>query len=189
MRIAITGTIGSGKSTVMAMIKELGYPVLSCDAIAHQLQQEGEKGYSAISKAFPEVVEKNQINRTKLGEIVFNDVSQLAQLNTIMLPLIKEELIKSMNQYSLVFVEVPLLFETDFYQLFDKSILIYASEERVIERLKERGLTLEAIKKRIASQMCLADKLKLADYAIANNRDLATLKDELSRIIKEVEKC
>ena len=189
MRIAVTGTIGSGKSTVMAIFKELGYKTLSCDEIAHKLQERGQKGYLAISKAFPEVIDNETINRFKLGEIVFNDPQQLAKLNAIMLPLIKEELIKTIDNYSLVFVEVPLLFETDFYLLFDKSILVYADNEKVVERLKERGLSIEAIKSRMAAQMDVENKKVLADYLVENNQDLNSLKNKIKEIIKEVERC
>ena len=189
MRVAVTGTIGSGKSMVIAIIKELGYKTLSCDDIAHKLQEKGQKGYLAISKAFPEVIDNETINRLKLAEIVFNDEEQLAKLNAMMLPLIKEELIKAMDEEPLVFVEVPLLFETDFDTLFESSILVYADEDIVIKRLKERGLSIDAIKKRMASQMSSEKKKALADYLIENNQNLNALKNKINEIIKEVERC
>ena len=188
MKIAITGTIGSGKSTLMTIIKDMGYQTLTCDEIAHALQEPNQPGYLAITTNFKNILnEKGKIDRFKLGNIVFNDKSELKKLNTLMFPLIKAELISEMAHASLIFVEVPLLFEAHFEDLFDYSILVVADENLIHERLNKRGLNTEAIVSRLTNQMNVEDKKILADYIIENNHNLEEMKKQLKVILKEVD--
>lgn len=188
MKIAITGTIGSGKSTLMAIIEDIGYQTISCDEIAHTLQKPNHKGYLEIITNFSDILDENgEINRQKLGDIVFNDKNELNKLNDLMFPLIKKELIKKMAQMSVVFVEVPLLFEAHFEDLFDYSVLVTAEKNLIYERLIKRGLNQEDISKRLANQMKVEDKKSLADYVIENNHGKKELKEQLKSIMKEVD--
>ena len=190
MKIALTGTIGSGKSAVLKIIADMGFKVLNCDEIAHDLQNKGQAGYRAIIENFNEVLDENgELDRYLLAEQVFNDAHKLAKLNAIMLPLIKDQLIQMMNQYPLVFVEVPLLFESGFETLFDYNILVFANEINVIERLKTRGLSLEEINRRIKSQMDVATKKARADYLIDNSGTLLELENKVQTLLKEMGIC
>ena len=121
-KIAITGGIGSGKSLLLGFARELGYKAFSCDEIYKELL---EKDFyiQALQRQFPIVVENGKINKRKLSEIVFNDKEKLKQLNEIAHPFILQELERQMNEAltetSLVFAEVPVLFENGYEEDFD----------------------------------------------------------------------
>lgn len=182
MKIAISGTIGSGKSTVSKYLHDMGYVVFSCDDINYELQKIGNEGYYRIKNEFNDILKNDgEIDRYKLASIVFNDKKELKKLNDIMHPLIKDKLQKLMSTHSLVFVEVPLLFETDFYTLFDKNLLIITDEDIVLERLNKRGLSIVDAKKRIDNQMDVADKIKMADDVIYNNGSLKELELSINK--------
>ena len=180
MRIAISGTIGSGKSTVSNYLRSLGYVVLSCDEINYELQKFGNEGYYKIIESFSNILDDSgEINRQKLASIVFSDENELKKLNDIMHPLIKTKLLEMMSNYSLVFAEVPLLFETDFYTLFDKNVLIVANRDIVLKRLIERGLSLEEAKNRINNQLADEIKISKANEVIYNNGSVEELKSQV----------
>lgn len=183
MRIAISGTIGSGKSTVSAYLRDKGYVVFDCDKTNSKLLEPGQKGYDALVKAFSLNIlnEEGIIDRKKLASIVFSDDCALNTLNSIMHPLIKEEMLKEMIRNDLFIAEVPLLFETDFYQLFDYKLLIVADYEIALERLLKRGLSRDDAISRIRHQMSVKEKISMSDYIIENNHGL----DELYRRIDE----
>ena len=183
MRVAISGTIGSGKSTVSAYLRDKGYVVFDCDKTNSKLLEPGQKGYDALVKAFSLKIlnEEGIIDRKKLASIVFSDDCALNTLNSIMHPLIKEEMLKEMIRNDLFIAEVPLLFETDFYQLFDYKLLIVADYEIALERLLKRGLSRDDAISRIRHQMSVKEKISMSDYIIENNHGL----DELYRRIDE----
>lgn len=177
MKIAITGTIGSGKSTVSAYLRNKGYAVFDCDRTNSELLKPGNKGYNALIKAFSDEIlnEDQTIDRKRLSAIVFNDSKQLKILNSIMHPLIREEMLIEMNRNNLFLAEVPLLFETDFYQLFDYKLLIVADYDIAIERLIKRGLSEDDAISRIKNQMDVEEKIRKSDYIIDNNQGLNEL--------------
>lgn len=177
MKIAITGTIGSGKSTVSAYLRNKGYAVFDCDRTNSELLKPGNKGYNALIKAFSDEIlnEDQTIDRKRLSAIVFNDSKQLKILNSIMHPLIREEMLIEMNRNNLFIAEVPLLFETDFYQLFDYKLLIVADYDIAIERLIKRGLSEDDAISRIKNQMDVEEKIRKSDYIIDNNQGLNEL--------------
>ena len=183
MRVAISGTIGSGKSTVSAYLRDKGYVVFDCDKTNSKLLEPGQKGYDALVKAFSLKIlnEEGIIDRKKLASIVFSDDCALNTLNSIMHPLIKEEMLKEMIRNDLFIAEVPLLFETDFYQLFDYKLLIVADYEIALERLLKRGLSRDDAISRIRHQMSVKEKISMSDYIIENNHGL----DELYRRIDD----
>ena len=190
MKIAITGTIGSGKSAALKIINDLGFKTFDCDEIAHSLQIKGAKGYLAIANTFENVLnDDNSLNRQALAKSVFNDQEALTKLNAIMLTLIKERLICLLAENDLAIVEVPLLFESGFANLFDKSILITCRQETAIKRLLERGLNYDEIMQRIESQMDVEIKKILADYVIENDDSLVDLKFKINKVLKEMGIC
>ena len=183
MRIAISGTIGSGKSTVLAYLRSKGYVVFDCDKTNGKLLEPGQKGYNALVEVFSDRILNREgiIDRKKLASIVFSDNCALNTLNSIMHPLIKEEMLKEMVRDDIFIAEVPLLFETDFYQLFDYKLLIVADYEIALERLLKRGLSKDDAISRIRHQMSVEDKISMSDYIIENNHGL----DELYRRIDD----
>lgn len=153
-KIAITGGIGSGKSTALSYLKELGYPVFSCDEIYKEVISSQEY-IDKIEEHFPEAVTHGCVQRKILSEIVFNDPEKRALLNGIAHPLIMQKLYERMDNCKdeLVFAEVPLLFEGGFENEFDHVIVILRKEENRIQSVQERdGISEEKIKKRMQSQ-------------------------------------
>ena len=154
IKIAVTGGIGSGKSTVLQYIKEMGYPVFSCDAIYKEIT--GDKNYiKQIAKIFPSAVVNGEIQRNILAEIVFNNPEYRTILNQISHGLIMKTLFERMNncESELVFAEVPLLFEGNHELSFDKVLVIKRTLTDRIAAIQTRDhLNKEEIQKRIDSQ-------------------------------------
>ena len=161
--IAITGGIGSGKSSAAKFLSEMGYPVFSCD----QIYQEVILSLDYIEKVtnlFPECIVNGRIDKKILAQIVFTDKSKLTRLNGIAHPLIMEKLFEKMyncNQ-ELVFAEVPLLFEGNYEDKFDSVIVIMRNKEKRIQSIISRdGITREQALDRINAQF---------DYDNSNER-------------------
>ncbi|MBO7297443.1 MAG: dephospho-CoA kinase [Clostridia bacterium] len=153
-KIAITGGIGSGKSTVLSLLKEGGYSVFSCDEIYKKLFLD-EAYIQKIEKLFPTVVQNGRIERQVLADIVFKDKQALEKLNGVAHPLIMRRLYESMQNCTdmLVFAEVPLLFEGNYQSQFDAVIVVQRAKEKRISAIVERdGLTREEAMQRIAAQ-------------------------------------
>ena len=133
--IGITGGIASGKSYVSSVIKKAGYPVIDADLISKDLSQKGGSVYHAIIRTFGEsfLDENKEINRQKLGSLIFNDKQAKGLLNSISHPLIIEEMEKQikMAKTDLVFVDVPLLYESGLENMFDKIVCVYFHFHRI----------------------------------------------------------
>lgn len=185
IKVAITGNIASGKTVAEDFIKQF-YPVMDTDKIAHVLL---EKNQDIIKKTFSEfdITENNKISRQKLAKIVFSDTTQKEKLEKILHPLIKNEIIRFFDEYKnskMVFVSVPLLFEANFENLFDKIIFIYANDSLRLERLiKRNNLTISEAQKRLNSQISQEEKLKKCDYIIKNEGSIINLQNELEKVV------
>ncbi|MBQ7641695.1 MAG: dephospho-CoA kinase [Acholeplasmatales bacterium] len=169
--IGITGGIASGKSNVCAVIKELGYPIIDCDEITRRNYEIDGKIYKVVLERFGKdfLLDDGNIDRKKLGKLVFNNSSAKMLLNSITHPIIKEELLKEIAKYNdgLVFVEIPLLYEAKFETICDKIICVFLSQKYQVERLMAReGIDEDFALKKIHSQMDLYMKKSLADYVI-----------------------
>ena len=153
-KIAITGGIGSGKSSVLKILGERGYPIFSCDAIYREII-DTPAYIQKIEKVFPHCVIEGKIDKKLLSNEVFKNKKKLAILNAIAHPMIMERLLKSMDNCAgeIVFAEVPLLFEGNFENLFDKVIVVVRSKEKRIASVIERDqISLNEVEDRIASQ-------------------------------------
>ena len=179
MKIAVSGSIGSGKSTVAAYIREKGYDVFDCDEVNRKLLEKGEEGYREVQKAFPMCFDEESLNKEKLSAIVFADEEKKKQLEAIMHPLILKRLFERKDDPLLA--EVPLLFEAGWEKYFDTSLLVVTDEDLLIERLILRGLSKEEAAARLKSQMSVAEKIKRADKIIYNNGSL----DDLYRLVDD----
>ena len=170
LRYGLTGGIASGKSTVAAMLRELGFPVLEADRIAHQVIEPGQPAYAEVIAEFgQEILDADQhINRSRLGAIVFNDREKLHQLNGIVHPHVEAEMIKQFAQleragkYKAAFVEAALIFEANLHKRLDGVVVAWCLPEQQLARLLERGLSEPEARKRIAMQMPVQEKLALA---------------------------
>lgn len=174
-KIGITGGIGSGKSTVLNYLRKNDYEVISCDEIVHTIMKKGNSAYSKIVNRFSKSIldEDGEIDRKKLGNIVFNNIEAKKDLENITHPLVIKEI---KNKKGLVFIETPLLYEANLEYLFDLVVVINSSIEKQIERVILRNnLSEEEALLRINSQMPLSLKAKKADYIINNDGSIDDL--------------
>lgn len=183
-KIAITGTIGSGKTEACNYLKTKGYKVLSCDEINSTLLRNGNKGYDEVSKVFKESVVDKQIDKKILADIVFKDADKLNTLNSIMHPLILEEILN--NKSVPLIVEVPLLFECAWDKYFDCNLLLVCDDKLALNRLLDRGIDQVEASRRIKYQMSVEEKIKRADKIIYNNGSLQDMYIELDKFIKDI---
>jgi dephospho-CoA kinase len=175
--IGITGGLACGKSTVARLLAQHGATLLSADDIAHEITAAGSAVAQEIARVFgPEVLDKaGKIDRKALGSLVFHDSEKRKQLESITHPailrLLKERISSVVNERagSLVIVEVPLLFEAGIESWFDCILVVAASEQIQLQRLRERnGLTEEEARARIESQMPLNEKVARGDFVLWN---------------------
>ncbi|HKW73594.1 MAG TPA: dephospho-CoA kinase [Candidatus Dormibacteraeota bacterium] len=173
--IGLTGGVGSGKSTVAEMFRELGAAIVDADEATHSVYAPGTPGFDAIVAEFgSQYVHDGEIDRRKLGELIFNDPFARKRLNAIVHPLVREWMatrtVEAVDAGAeIVIQDVPLLFENDLQGLFSSTVLVYASAETQVARLiQERGISRERAESMLASQMPIDEKRVLADYVIDN---------------------
>lgn len=191
LKIGLTGGIASGKSTVSDYFSAQGIPIISTDKITHQLQKKGTDCYQQIINFFGVGIldQEGEINRKQLGKIVFADKKKLEKLEEIIHPAVKEKLAEQFAflaqkkpELPAVIVEVPLLYEAGWEQLFDEIWVVYVNRDTQIKRLqKNRNLDYSTAVRRIDAQMPLLKKKSKADFVIDNS---STEKD----LIKQLEK-
>ena len=175
LKIAITGNIASGKSTVEKIIENNGYKVYDTDKIAHKILENSED----VKKAF------KTVDRKEIAKIVFSTPKKLKLLESIIHPKVKEEILKIFDsEDKLVFISVPQLFESGFDTLFNKIIYVTADRALRLERLiKRNNLTIEEAEIRINAQV-EKDKIKKSDYIIENNTDLVNLQNKVKEVLE-----
>ncbi len=185
--IGLTGGIASGKSTTSKYIKEKGYKVIDCDQISHNILLSGNCGYNALVNEFGnEILEDNEISRVKLGSIVFNDKEKLNTLNSILHPLIYNEVKNQINE-DLVFIDCPLLFETNFIELCNKTLVVYVDKETQLDRLMKRNnMNKEEALNRINLQLSLEEKKNRCDYIIDNTKSIDDLHNQINEFLNKL---
>lgn len=184
MKVAITGTIGSGKTTACDYIRSKGFYVFDCDKYNSYLLEEGNLGYILVKDAFPEAFENEKLQKSVLSSIIFSDKVKKEKLESLLHPLICEQMLKEANNYKPFFAEVPLLFETGMDKLFDESLLLVVDRDIAIERLKDRGFSKEQATERINNQMNVENKMKRATEIIYNNGNLSNLLVSIDKWLK-----
>ncbi|UYO30973.1 dephospho-CoA kinase [Bacillus halotolerans] len=189
--IGLTGGIASGKSTVANMLIDKGITVIDADIIAKQAVEKGMPAYRQIIDEFGEdiLLENGDIDRRKLGALVFTNEQKRLALNSIVHPAVREEMLKRRdesiaNQETFVVLDIPLLFESKLESLVDKIIVVSVTKELQLERLTKRNqLTVEEALSRIRSQMPLEEKVSRADNVIDNSGTLEETKQQLEEIL------
>lgn len=181
--IGLTGGIASGKSTSANYIKSKGYKVIDCDKIAHDVLLL-ESTITKLVEEFGEcILIDNKIDRASLGNVVFNDKDKLNTLNNILHPLVYCEVKKEITN-DIVFIDCPLLFETNFINLCDKTLVIYVDLDTQVKRLiKRNNLTEKEALKRIELQMSLDIKKSKSDYSIDNTTSIECLQSDIDKFL------
>ena len=192
-KIGITGSIASGKSVLTAYLLGLGYPVIDADAIAADLVRPGSDTLKEIAETFGDDVLQpdGELDRDKLGQLVFKDEDARRKLNDLMHPAIIRAMVDlSENFHGLVFFDIPLLFE-EFDAIkangldFDAVWLVDADEEVQLARLMARDNIDEAYaREKIASQMPLEEKKSRAHAVFDNSGDLMNLYNQVDEVLE-----
>ena len=191
--IGITGGIASGKSTVTNYLRQKGYQVIDADQVVHELQKLGSRLYQALLSEFGTeiLLADGQLDRKKLGALLFSRPNLLEKSSRLQNDIIREELANRRDQLAKTeetfFMDIPLLFEQDYEDWFDKVWLVDVSKGTQLERLMARNnLSQEEAQQRIAAQLSLADKRQRAEIVIDNNGALSdTLKQVQALLDKE----
>ncbi|MGA7621961.1 MAG: dephospho-CoA kinase [Candidatus Acidiferrales bacterium] len=174
LRVGLTGGIASGKSTVASILRGLDYPVLDADPIGHEMLEPDQPAYDEIVAEFGKQAldADGKVNRGKLAQIVFGDAQKRNHLNQILHPRIRTVVQKWFVALDrpegpdLAVVEAALIIEAEYQKDLDKVIVCWCRPDQQLERLIERGLTLEQARQRIAAQMPMDEKRRLADEVI-----------------------
>lgn len=192
LKIALTGSIATGKSHVLNYFRELLIPVFSFDDEVAKLLKGNKEVVKLVDHAFPGVVENGLINRRKLSNLAFFKKEALSELENILYPKLFEEYELFLKQSRLenagiIIAEVPLLFEKQLEKQFDKIILTTCSEsDRVDRALKREGMTMKKLNAIVESQMADSKKEKLVDFVISTSDKSANVKDHVLKIIKSL---
>lgn len=186
--IVLTGSIGTGKSTVSSMLQHHGFEVIDADKISKEILPLHVEEVRAL---FGEnVIVDGRIDRKALGEIIFNDKNEREKLNALMRPLIREEIFRRSELLEVkqkpYIIDIPLYYESEGYDC-KLVVVVYAPVEVQRKRLMVReNFTKEEAQKRIDAQINIEEKKILADFLINNSFDMKFLESEIEKFIKFV---
>ena len=184
--VGLTGGIGAGKSTVANMFAQLGALTIDADQLARQAIEPGSIGFDEVVTEFSsKILTDGDIDRQKLGKIVFKDSEKRKKLEAIIHPKVQGALaskIKSLSPGDVLVYEIPLLVETGAAEKFDYIITVESDIENRLDRLFERGMDEDEAERRIAAQASQAQREAVADRVIVNDGDRADLFAECARI-------
>lgn len=187
LKLALTGSIGMGKSTVAAIFAEAGVPLFDADAEVRRLQSDGGPLVEAIAARFPGSVINGTVNRDLLGAQVLGDRDKLAALELIVHPAVyqaREDFIDAHRESPALLFDIPLLFETGSGQAFDKVIVVSAPADVQRDRVLARpGMTRDKFDAIVARQMPDETKRARADFVIETTGSLTELRGEVDRIL------
>ena len=192
--IGLTGGIATGKSQVSSMLSELGAIIIDADIVAREVVQKGLPAWQQIKDEFGQeyLLSNGELNRKKLGKLVFTNPDALAKLNSITHPAIKGRIedrinnLKAQDFKGVVVVDAALLLETGWETMVDQVWVVDAPIEKRIERLMIRdNFTRDQALSRINSQMSQQERIAKADKIIYNNSDIDSLREQVQRIWNE----
>ena len=190
LSIGLTGGIGTGKSLVSNILNDLGATVVNADLLGHEAYLPGTVGFDMVVDSFGDQIvgDDGTVDRKKLGPIVFSSSQNMAKLNAIMHPLIRNMIQAQLEEYSsngtdVVVVEAAVLIEANWVDLFDEVWVVTSDKETVIERLKARNsLSREDAIIRIDSQMSTEERIDHSDVVISNDKTIDELTDNVEKI-------
>ncbi len=194
--VGLTGGIASGKSTVSSILAERGAFIVDADKIGHEVISKGTEGWRKLVECFGEGIldREGNIDRPKLGQVVFGNAKKVARLNQITHPLIIQEIFrridrlrKDRGENSIVILDAPLLVEAGGKDFVDLLVLVSSPEELQVERLaRDRNMSAEDARKRIAAQARLDEKIKLADIVLENAGTIQELQEKAEKLWQEI---
>jgi len=194
LRVGLTGGIASGKSTVAGMLRDLDCPVLDADTLGHELLEQGQDAYNDVVREFGrEVLDAHgNVDRGKLGQIIFADAEKRARLNQILHPRILDVVRKWFAAQAhpggpeLAVVEAALIIEAGYNKELDRVIVCWCPPEQQLQRLVERGLTAEQAKQRMAAQMPMEEKRRLGNDTIDCSGSIEETERQVMEVVKRL---
>jgi dephospho-CoA kinase len=194
LRAGLTGGIGCGKSTVAAMMRELGCRILDADALARDLAEPGQPAFQEIVQAFGKEIlgADGRMDRSKMAHLVFSDASKLATLNAILHPRVIAEQQRQLAEIAradpraVAVVEAALLVEAGYHKSLDRLIVVWCRPEQQMERLTKpggRAMSREGAQRRIAAQMPAEEKRRLATDEIDNSGSLEETRAQVAALV------
>jgi dephospho-CoA kinase len=191
--IGLTGGAGSGKSTVAEMFRELGAAIVDADEASHAVYAPGTPGFDAVVREFgSDFVRSGQIDRGRLGELVFHDEDARRRLNAIVHPLVRtwmaERTVEAEDRGAEVIVhDVPLLFENGLDKLYADVVLVFVPEKLQLRRLVDgRGVSRDRAQAMIAAQMPIDEKRGRAQHVIDNSGSRDATREQVERVWAEI---
>lgn len=195
LRVGLTGGLASGKSLVGRELAALGCYLIEADKLGHEVMLPGAEAYGGIVREFGrEILDRDgRIDRRRLGAIVFANPERLAKLTALVHPPVQEREEALMAEIArrdpgaIAVVEAAILVETGRYKSFDRLIVVTCAQEQQVERGRERGsYTREEILARLARQLPLEEKLKVADYVIDNSGSLDATREQVRQVYRDL---
>lgn len=190
--LGLTGGIACGKSTISAYLKEFGLPVIDADECSRVVVEKGSIGLEKLTEIFGNKILENDgtLNRKALGQIVFSDSEQLSLLNSVMEPLIREEISRRLNQENnadFVVLDAPLLIEQHYDKICDFIMTIDVPKKIQLERLIERdNLSEDEAKSRIESQLSSRERNGFADVVIDSSGTVEQTRKQVIKWLKTI---
>ena len=188
--VALTGGIGSGKSTVGQIFAQLGATVIDSDQLARDVIERGSIGFNEVVAKFGDGILKNgEIDRQILASLIFKDPAKRSELEQITHPLIRKafaKVVSSASPESIIINQIPLLVESNHDYKFDHIITVSASESIRSERLIKRGLTNEQIKQRMQAQATDQMREDIADSVVVNEKSEQEITDQVEKIWEQL---
>ncbi|PSJ31449.1 hypothetical protein UF10_05750 [Peptostreptococcus russellii] len=190
LKIGLTGNIACGKSSVSKELEKRGIHIIDADLISREIYK-NEDVMMEMRKFFYDAIDNGEINRKKLGELVFYNEDKLKKLNQIthkkIKSIIEERLSKYQEKNEIAVVDAALLYEAGFEDMVDKVIVVYCDEKEQLKRVMLRdNLSKDEATKRINSQMSQEKKIKRADYIIDNSYTREDLKDNVIKLMLKI---
>lgn len=194
--VGLTGGIATGKSTVAVMFEDLGARVISADAVVHDLLRNGTSVWQEVVREFGDGILQpdGEINRRKLGDIVFHDPEQRRRLEAIVHPSVLKYLREQAREFrenctGVLVLEIPLLVEVSAFDLVDKVLVVTAEQDTQIMRLENRsGISSEEAALRVSAQMPIAEKVRYGDWTVSTDGTLRSTKEQVYKIWASIQK-
>ncbi len=195
LHVGMTGNIASGKSRAALLFTELGAHIIDADKVVHELLEPGCKTYTKILRAFGDRIlgPDKAIDRRRLGQIVFSNKEKRLLLNDLTHPDVRAEILRRIfelerfSPHGILIVDAALMIETGSHKMYDRLIVVTCDPALQLSRLIHRdGLTEKEAKARMASQMPIEEKLKLADYTIDTSGTLKHTHDQVDAVYRDL---